>query len=121
MTQDLLRQYVVPFFSSAENLSLLGAGAVVAYLQLSRSGSNGSRKRKLGTSRFGDNIETKAARRDALKQRKAAQHNEVALRIGQPVEGFFGKDYANCLDLPNVERGVSVVGQPGSGKTFSAI
>ncbi|UFP97135.1 type IV secretory system conjugative DNA transfer family protein [Gloeobacter morelensis] len=121
MPQDVFKEYVVPFVSSAENLSLLGAGALFAFLQLSRRGSNSSRKSKLGTSRFGDKVETTAARREAMKQRKAAKHNEVALRIGLPADGLLGKDYSHCLDLPNTERGVGVVGQPGSGKTFSAI
>jgi type IV secretory pathway TraG/TraD family ATPase VirD4 len=106
---------------SPDTLALLGAAGFMAYLSISRNGANNPRKKKLGTSQFGGKSEMAVARKAALAQMKARKHNEVGLEIGEPSPGFLGKDYSKSLLLPNLERGTLVVGQPGSGKTYSTV
>ncbi|MBC8123907.1 MAG: type IV secretory system conjugative DNA transfer family protein, partial [Gemmatimonadaceae bacterium] len=120
MSEDLSSQ-ILPFLRNPENLGLLTALGFVGFLSLARSKTGGSRKAKLGTSRFGSNHEIVAARKEALKQMRIRKHNEVGLNIGEPTDGFWKKDYSRSLYLPNMERGTLVIGQPGSGKTYSAI
>jgi type IV secretory pathway TraG/TraD family ATPase VirD4 len=107
-------------FLNPDTLSLLGAAGFVAYLAISRNSANNPRKKKLGTSQFGGKSEIATARKEALAQMKARKHNEVGLEIGEPSPGFLGKDYSRSLLLPNMERGTLIIGQPGSGKTYSA-
>jgi type IV secretory pathway TraG/TraD family ATPase VirD4 len=103
-----------------DTLSLLGAAGLVAYLAISRNSANNPRKKKLGTSQFGGKSEIATARKEALAQMKVRKHNEVGLEIGEPSPGFLGKDYSRSLLLPNMERGTLIIGQPGSGKTYSS-
>ena len=98
---------------SRNGLILLGCFVLVGVLALW-----GDRKKgKLATSRFGSAKEKGAARKRAVKQLAARQHNAVSLYIGKPKRQ---KD-ARSIYLPDLQRGVAVCGGPGSGKTFSVI
>jgi len=78
---------------------------------------------KLARSRLGGAKEKSAARKLALKQIATQKHNSVALYLGTPKKNKKGKllPSAKTIWLPEAQRGIAVVGAPGSGKTFSVI
>ncbi|MGP1385729.1 MAG: type IV secretory system conjugative DNA transfer family protein [Thainema sp.] len=98
---------------SRNGLILLGCVALIAIS--SRLGHR--RSGKLATSRFGSRTEKAAARKRAVHQMAARQHNAVALYIGQLTR----PSAPQSIYLPDLQRGVAVCGGPGSGKTFSVI
>jgi type IV secretory pathway TraG/TraD family ATPase VirD4 len=90
------------------NASILGIAAVGIILM---AVFNGGRKGKLATGRFAGKAEKTAATRRAKKLLKEGKHNAVALYVGSNMS----------LILPDAERGIEIVGGPGSGKSFSAV
>lgn len=74
-------------------------------------------KSRLARGRFSRSKEKARARTLAYNQMKERKRNSVALYVGQPKRA---KDPAS-LYLPEAQRGIAVVGGPGSGKTFSII
>jgi len=108
----------IPFLKSKDGLVLLGSVAFLFFLSNSKKVNS---KNKLATSRFGGKAEFSAARKLAREQMKGKKHNQVALQIGEPRKGLFGLDDSKTLYFPSVQRGVLAVGQPGSGKTYSAL
>ncbi|MEO0373012.1 MAG: type IV secretion system DNA-binding domain-containing protein [Cyanobacteria bacterium P01_A01_bin.17] len=95
---------------SPEGVVLAVCLIMVGILSLAGQGHSG----KLATGRWAKSRECLASRRLALRQMKARVHNEIALSIGLPRDGA-------SHHLPDVQRGVVVIGAPGSGKTFSII
>lgn len=95
---------------NSQNLTILGAclGAFVLLKVLDR----GSKKGKLASGRFAGPRERRNARRCALKQLRDRRHNSVALYVGSQKKSLW---------IPQAERGIAVVGGPGSGKTFSVL
>ncbi len=73
------------------------------------------RSPKSASARWGGTAERKRALRVATSQRAKRVKNKVALQINPPSGG------AQVIAVPHAERGVLVMGQPGSGKTYSAI
>jgi type IV secretory pathway TraG/TraD family ATPase VirD4 len=75
-------------------------------------------KKHLATGRFGGRPEKVAAARAARRQMKKRRKNEVAVRILTSARFPFGK---SPLYLPDAQRGIAVVGAPGTGKTVSVL
>ena len=97
--------------SSPSGLMLLTSLGILGILALLPAGTG---KAKLARSRWASNVEQNRAHRLAVRQLKAQQFNEVALSVGLPGNG-------DSLHFPDVQRGVVVLGAPGSGKTYSII
>ena len=77
-----------------------------------------SKKGKLAKGYFGDRLEKGAAKRVALKQMRDLKKNAVAVWVGTPTQNPLGK---SPLYLPDAQRGMAVLGAPGTGKTVSVI
>ncbi|WP_218082507.1 type IV secretory system conjugative DNA transfer family protein [Anthocerotibacter panamensis] len=75
------------------------------------------KKSRLARGRFSTNLEKNRARSLAFAQIKARKHNAITLYAGKPQRDKDPKP----LYLPDSQRGIAVVGGPGSGKTFSII
>lgn len=78
---------------------------------------------KIARSRFAGQLEKGKARKLAIKQMHERRHNAVSLYIGKPKVSQSGKTLpsARTVWLPESQRGIAVIGAPGSGKTFSII
>ena len=100
---------------SGQGLLLLVILMVLGCLQLWEGRQR--RQNSLARAHFGGRREKRQARRKAIVQMQARQHNQVALTIGTPQH----RGDARPLYLPDIQRGVAVMGGPGSGKTFSVI
>jgi type IV secretory pathway TraG/TraD family ATPase VirD4 len=98
-------------FSSPSGLMLLAALAVLGLLALLPSGPGNA---KLARSRWASKAEQRRAHHLAVRQLKAQKFNAVALSVGLPGN-------RDSLHFPDVQRGVVVLGAPGSGKTYSVI
>lgn len=90
-------------------LALLGGAAV----WLSRSGT--AKLPRSASARWGGRAERAQALRTARQQQQRRAKNKVALQINPAAGG------GQLIPVPHAERGVLVMGQPGSGKTYSAI
>lgn len=99
---------------STNGLILIGCFVLIAVLSV---WGDGSKKKKLATGHFAGGKEKAQAIKIAIKQMKERKQNAVTLYIGKPRKA---KD-STSLYVPDVQRGVSVIGAPGSGKTFSVI
>ena len=120
------------------------AGAVVTMMVLSwRSDGTGSKaKNRLATSRWAGPKEKSAARKKAHQQVNDRRANSVALCIASPKLSYLpiarskpnratptpiGQKVVkisqdnNTIWLPDAQRGLAVLGGPGSGKTHSVI
>lgn len=81
------------------------------------------KKNILGSARWATQRDRNAARKRAIKQLKASKHTQVSLWINTP-EGFekrvpYGD--AETVYLPDMNRGTSVIGGSGSGKSYTAM
>lgn len=121
-TQPVASKPVNPYwqqlFMSKNGLILLFCCVAIAAFQLL-----GNRpKPKLATGRWAQDKDKKFARKKALKQMRERQKNAVTLYIGQPqVADPTRTADVKTLYLPDVQRGIAVMGAAGSGKTFSVI
>lgn len=99
---------------SSSGLVILGCFVVLVVL-----GSKGQRKKgRLARGFFGGKPEKERARKTALHQMRERQHNAASLWIGQPTGSLFTPA---PIYLPDAQRGVAVLGAPGTGKTVSVI
>ncbi|WP_293351579.1 MULTISPECIES: type IV secretion system DNA-binding domain-containing protein [unclassified Microcoleus] len=134
------------FAKSQNGMTLLGCLAAVLILQVFGSGKKG----KIATSRWAGKSEISSAGRKAKKQIAKPTRNSVALYVGQPEfmdeklkemwrdAGLLRDKPPNRIQqtaarigkigstersfyLPDVQRGVSVIGAAGCGKTFTVI
>ncbi|MDY7015078.1 MAG: hypothetical protein SVX43_16075, partial [Cyanobacteriota bacterium] len=134
---DRLQEQLLPFLKSPSGLLLLGLLAAVALLSLL---SGDSQTGKLSTSFLGGAAEKARAKKKAKKQLAKPSRNNVALYVGCPREirerwhnawyeaGLLKKlppkkrfAASPTIWLPDMQRGCSVLGAAGSGKTFSVI
>ncbi|NEQ47549.1 MAG: type IV secretory system conjugative DNA transfer family protein [Leptolyngbya sp. SIOISBB] len=98
-------------FTSSSGLMLLGALGILGLLALLPGGAG---KAKLARSHWATSHQQRRANHLAIQQIKAQKNNAVALSIGVPGS-------RSSLHFPDVQRGVAVLGAPGSGKTYSVI
>ncbi|MBE9180224.1 type IV secretory system conjugative DNA transfer family protein [Oculatella sp. LEGE 06141] len=120
-------------------LMVIGLIIVIAGLQLFSSNQKG----KIATGYWGGAKEKSRARKKAKTQMAKVTRNNVALYVGMPTDirsrleqewiakGAIAKKPKNRFDkiikpsptlyLPDAQRGTSVAGAAGSGKTFSVI
>ena len=118
---------------SAEGLTLGSLLLTLAVLSLLEGKS---KKGKLATSYWGSKKQKKQAAQRAKKQIQKPKRNSAALYIGTPPKmqqkleeewsATFKKKFKpsrsfTSLYIPDIQRGISVSGAPGSGKTFSVI
>jgi type IV secretory pathway TraG/TraD family ATPase VirD4 len=98
------------FLTTAQGLMvcLLIALAVVLHLLAPKKG-------KLASGRWAGRAEKNQARKIALEQIGNRQKNEVSVWLGSLSSSN------NTLFLPDAQRGISVIGGPGTGKTVSVI
>lgn len=95
-------------------LGCLGFVGLLAFL----NGKGKPGKGKLANCDFGGAAEKAAARRVALKQIRNRQKNAVSVWLGTPAPHLLARQ---PLYLPNAQRGMAVLGAPGTGKTVSVI
>ncbi len=93
-------------------LSCVGAMAL-----LSLFGSHGG-KGNLARGYFGGRAEKSIAKRVALKQMFDNKKNAVSVWLGRPTQNPFDK---GPIYIPDAQRGLAVLGAPGTGKTVSVI
>lgn len=127
---------------SQSGLVLLSCFVAIGIFKL-LSGAN--YKGKVATSYWGGNREKARAKRKAKKQIAQPTRNSVALYVGTPsqmrtrlntewrrlgllqTQTNFGNNFNELISsnhtlyVPDVQRGVAVIGAAGSGKTFSVI
>ena len=96
---------------------LLGGAGVIIFLSIF-GGKSGGAKGKLAKGYFGGNSEKAGARKVALKQMAKRKKNSVAVWIGTPTSTLLGK---KPIYIPDAQRGMAVIGAPGTGKTVSVI
>ncbi len=93
---------------SSEGAAMLGCLALLLATGMLGGGSKG----KLAQGRLGGKKEKESAKKMALDQIEAKEHNEVALYLGRPQS-------KGVVFLPDMQRGTAVIGGPGCGKTDS--
>ncbi|MEC4804081.1 MAG: type IV secretion system DNA-binding domain-containing protein [Jaaginema sp. PMC 1079.18] len=134
-TQALERvgEQLAPLITSPTGWTLLGLVVLASLLSLGDNGKKG----KLSTSYFGGTTPKKRAKTKAIAQIKHPKRNSVSLYVGCPPiihhrlqaqwlkAGYIQKmkrtSHNQTLWLPDLQRGCSVLGAAGSGKTFSVI
>jgi len=79
---------------------------------------NKSSKGKLAKGYFGGRSERAHAKGIALGQMQKRQKNAVSLWLGSPNKNPFNRE---PIYLPDAQRGIAVLGAPGTGKTVSVI
>ena len=112
---------------SGTGLALLGCLAVLGVVSFLERGGK-TKKGKLAKGRWGGQKEKQSAMRRSLAQIRDRKHNEVALYLGRPRKTGSNSPFRipNSafripLFLPDAQRGLAVVGGPGTGKTASVI
>jgi type IV secretory pathway TraG/TraD family ATPase VirD4 len=101
------------FLLSQNGITLLACGGGFLVLSLLPK----SARNQLSGGRWAEKRHRMAARAEAIRQLTQRRRNAVALYLGNPAR----PNDPRPIYLPNVERGVAVLGAPGSGKTFSVI
>jgi type IV secretory pathway TraG/TraD family ATPase VirD4 len=102
--------------SPSQGMMLLACLGFVGLIAL--VGKTGSKKGKLAKGYFGGSSEKVSAKRVALKQMQNGKKNAVSVWVGTPTQNPLGKQ---PLYLPDAQRGMAVLGAPGTGKTVSVI
>jgi type IV secretory pathway TraG/TraD family ATPase VirD4 len=102
--------------SPQQGMMLLACLGLVGLLAL--FGGTGAKKGKLAKGYFGGRSEKSAAKRVALKQMRHRKKNAVAVWVGTPTQNPLEKF---PLYLPDAQRGMAILGAPGTGKTVSVI
>ncbi|WP_013325589.1 type IV secretory system conjugative DNA transfer family protein [Gloeothece verrucosa] len=126
---------ITNFLNTPSGLALLGSVAAFGLLSLIDNG--GSKKAKLATSYWGGGGEKRKAAQRARKQIDDPKRNSAALYLGMPDRVLQKLQERWVIDkrevfcqrfpspdtfyVPDVQRGVAVLGGAGSGKTFSVI
>lgn len=139
--QNLQIERLPNLMKSQSGLLLMGCFAIIAIFKLISGGKN---KGKVATSYWGGSREKSLAARKAKKQISNPTRNSVALYVGTPHQiqsrleqewhsaGLMSKPTFyrqlhrltapnSTLYVPDVQRGIAVIGAAGSGKTFSVI
>jgi type IV secretory pathway TraG/TraD family ATPase VirD4 len=140
--QTLQIERLANLMKSQSGLVLLSCFAVLILFKIL---SGGNHKGKVATSYWGGSREKSLAARKAKKQMSNPTRNSVSLYIGTPrqinnrleenwrsagllkgkptflqqVQKFISPNFT--LYVPDVQRGIAVIGAAGSGKTFSVI
>ena len=107
---------LIQALNSTNGMLLLGCVAFITLIYLFEGQSH---KGKLAQARFGGKKEKTTAMKAALSQIEKREHNEVALYLGRPeAHGWLDPP---PLFLPDIQRGVAVLGSSGTGKTISIL
>ncbi|HEY9828004.1 MAG TPA: type IV secretion system DNA-binding domain-containing protein [Stenomitos sp.] len=112
LSQDLWHS-----IGNSSGLALLGC---IAFLVIVAQLGNLSKKPRLASGHWGTHKEVRTAQRKAHQQIAGRKRNSVALYVGVKNPKYKVPN-RNRRYIPDVQRGVGVVGGPGSGKTFSMI
>ncbi|MBE9016275.1 type IV secretory system conjugative DNA transfer family protein [Chroococcidiopsidales cyanobacterium LEGE 13417] len=100
---------------SSQGVVILGC---LIFLAATYTLSGRSKKGKLARGKFGGGHEKRVAKRCALQQMRERSPNAVSVWVGQPTDSLIGR---SPLYLPDAQRGIAVLGAPGTGKTVSVI
>ncbi|WP_013325732.1 type IV secretory system conjugative DNA transfer family protein [Gloeothece verrucosa] len=125
---------ITNFLNTPSGLALLGSVAAFGLLSLL---DDSNKKGKLATSYWGSGKEKRFAARRAALQIENPKRNSAALYLGMPDEVLLKlqqqwvldnrkqflkrKPSPNTFYVPDIQRGISVLGGAGTGKTFSVI
>jgi type IV secretory pathway TraG/TraD family ATPase VirD4 len=118
-TQDQLNRtfdHISRSISPQQVMMLLACLGLIGLIAL--VGRTGGKKGKLAKGYFGARWEKAAAKRVALKQMQGRKKNAVSVWVGTPTQNPLGKQ---PLYLPDAQRGMAILGAPGTGKTVSVI
>jgi type IV secretory pathway TraG/TraD family ATPase VirD4 len=119
LTQDQLTRtfdHISRSISPQQVMMLLACLGLIGLIAL--VGRTGGKKGKLAKGYFGARAEKAAAKRVALKQMQGRKKNAVSVWVGTPTQNPLGKQ---PLYLPDAQRGMAILGAPGTGKTVSVI
>ncbi|MEM6353481.1 MAG: type IV secretion system DNA-binding domain-containing protein [Cyanobacteria bacterium P01_D01_bin.14] len=115
---------------STRQLGIVGA-CVLAMALLLVMGGGGGRKHRLATGRWAKGGDRNRAKKRARGQIKEQIKNKVTLSINSPKirTQLAGKKVVKrqvtgdqkTIYVPDAQRGISVIGGPGTGKTYSVI
>lgn len=105
--------------SKSEGTVLGFVGLVILILVIVQQFGSSNKKTTLAHSKFGGNGEKAKAKRKAIEQLKKREKNAVSVWVGRPEPNPFAKQ--KPIYLPDAQRGISVIGAPGTGKTVSII
>ncbi len=115
---DAITETPLPLLLNGSQGVIFGS-LVLLLLVLSFLLSKSSKKGKLAKGRFGGSAEKARAKRFALKQLRAREKNAVSVWIGTPTQNPLSR--SQPIYLPDAQRGMAVLGAPGTGKTVSVI
>lgn len=116
---------------SPKQLGMIGACILGICILILIEGQGSHRKHRLATGRWAKGKDKSRARKRAKQQINERQKNKVTLCINAPrIKKQHGKGNASQIQVskdsktiyvPDAQRGISVIGGPGTGKTFSVI
>jgi type IV secretory pathway TraG/TraD family ATPase VirD4 len=118
-TQDQLTRtfdHISRSISPQQGMMLLACLGLIGLIAL--VGGTGGKKGKLAKGYFGTRAEKATAKRVALKQIQGRKKNAVSVWVGTPTQNPLGRQ---PLYLPDAQRGMAILGAPGTGKTVSVI
>lgn len=104
-------------------LMLSGVGLIIVVNLVVRAISGGSNKNVLSTASWATKADEAEARKLAVEQIKGKKHDRVALWINSPEEinGYTPKGLKHTIWIPDAERGLSIIGGSGTGKSYSGV
>ncbi|MEO0738916.1 MAG: type IV secretion system DNA-binding domain-containing protein [Cyanobacteria bacterium J06649_12] len=116
---------------SPQQLGILGAYAVGILALVILGNQGGGRKSRLATSRWAKGGDRSRAKKRAKQQINGREKNKVTLWVNgpkinvvhhekNPTQYNVSGDH-KTIYIPDAQRGMSVIGGPGTGKTFSVI
>lgn len=116
---------------SPQQLSILGACAVGILLLIVLGNQGSGRKSRLATSRWAKGGDRSRAKKRAKQQINGREKNKVTLWVNGPkINAFHHEEKSThykisrdhkTIYIPDAQRGMSVIGGPGTGKTFGVL
>jgi type IV secretory pathway TraG/TraD family ATPase VirD4 len=103
--------------SPQQGMMLLACLGFIGLLALVGARGKGG-KGKLAKGHFGGGGERGTAKRAAIKQMGERKKNAVSVWVGTPTQNPFGRQ---PIYFPDAQRGIAVLGAPGTSKTVSVI
>ena len=116
---------------SPQQIGILGACAVGILVLVILGNQGGGRKSRLATSRWAKGGDRSRAKKRSKQQINGREKNKVTLWVNGPTikrvqrqeksTQYKVSGDGKTIYIPDAQRGISVIGGPGTGKTFSVI